>query len=176
MDKVNMDSEKYGFNLRLAELEDAKFILSLRTNPLLNQFLSATSDDLEKQIEWIRQYKQREKNNQEYYFVAEIDGIKYGTTRLYNFDELSFEAGSWLFSKETPAGLAIKADIIGRRFGFEALNATYCKFKVRKENKSVIRYHMGYQPTLITEDELNYYFKLSRANFENHSEKLLKLI
>ena len=168
--------DKYGIQLRFATINDADFILSLRTDPNLNQHLSFTSNDNNKQVEWLTNYKLREEKKQEFYFIAEIDGIAYGTTRLYNFDEESFETGSWLFSQETPAGVAIKADIIGREFGFESLKAKYCRFEVRKENKSVVRYHLGYKPNLINEDELNFYFTLAQEDFNIHKNKLLKFI
>lgn len=168
--------DKYGIQLRLAEISDADFILSLRTDSNLNQHLSFTSNDINKQVEWLTNYKLREAKKQEYYFVAEIAGMPYGTTRLYNFDEQSFETGSWLFSKETPTGVAIKADIIGREFGFEALKAKHCRFEVRKENKSVVRYHLGYKPNLTKEDELNFYFTLAQEDFNIHKNKLLKFI
>lgn len=168
--------DKYGIQLRFVTINDADFILSLRIDPNLSQYLSSTSNDIIKQIEWLTNYKLREAKKQEFYFIAEINGIPYGTTRLYNFDEESFETGSWLFSKETPAGIAIKADIIGREFGFEALKAKYCRFEVRKENKSVVRYHLGYKPKLIKEDGLNFYYTLTQGDFNIHKDKLLKFI
>lgn len=168
--------DKYGIQLRFAEIKDAEFILSLRTNSNLNQYLSFTSNDIDKQIEWLINYKLRETHKLEYYFIAEMNGIAYGTTRLYNFDEESFETGSWLFSRETPTGVSIKADIMGREFGFETLKAKYCRFEVRKENKSVVRYHLGYKPNLINEDELNFYFTLTQEDFNSHKNKLLKFI
>ena len=49
----------YGNNidLRPVEIDDAKFILSLRIDPKLNQYLSPVENDLEKQREWIKNYR-----------------------------------------------------------------------------------------------------------------------
>lgn len=168
---------KYGIILRLVEEEDADFIFSLRTNSLLNQHISPTSTEIIDQLKWLQNYKLREMQRSEFYFIAEdLIGRKYGTTRLYNFDEKSFEVGSWLFSPESPAGMAIKADIICREIGFNFLNAEFCRFNVRKKNKSVLRYHLAYKPTKIDEDEFNLYFILSKEDFYTHKNKLLKLI
>lgn len=171
-----MEIKKYGIKLRPVEISDARFILELRTNPELNKYLSFTENNLDNQIEWIKKYKEREIKGEEFYFIAEdINGNCYGTTRIYNFIKDSFETGSWLFSKSTPQGLAIKADIIGREFGFDMLKVNFCHFEVKKNNKTVVRYHLGYEPDLINEDEQNFYFKLSKEKFENHKNKLLKI-
>ena len=51
---------RYGITLRPVEVTDAEFILELRTDKRLGQFLSTTSPDLDQQREWIRGYKKRE--------------------------------------------------------------------------------------------------------------------
>jgi len=158
--------EKYGIILRFAEVDDAEFILSLRTDPKLGKFISYTDPDIATQRKWIENYKKREKSGQEYYFIAEDKkGDSYGTIRLYNFDERSFEIGSWLFRADAPLGMAIKAHFIGFEVGFEKLQAEYCRFDIRKENTGVLRYMQDFITNLIGEDELNYYFTLSKENF-----------
>ena len=49
----------YGNNidLRPVEIDDAEFILSLRIDQKLNQYLSPVENDLEKQREWIKNYR-----------------------------------------------------------------------------------------------------------------------
>ena len=44
------------------------------------------------QVEWIQNYKEREANKLEYYFIIEdkLTKEKYGTVRLYDFREDSF--------------------------------------------------------------------------------------
>ncbi len=51
---------KYGIDVRFVEESDAEFILSLRTDPKLSRYLHATDNDVEKQRQWIRKYKERE--------------------------------------------------------------------------------------------------------------------
>ena len=46
--------------LELITEDDAEMILKLRTDPKLNKFIFETDPDIEKQKEWIREYKKRE--------------------------------------------------------------------------------------------------------------------
>jgi len=164
---------RYGIILRTVELVDAAFILSLRTNPELNQYISNTLPDISSQINWIQKYKLKEKSGLEYYFVAQDQhGNKFGTIRLYNFDKTSFELGSWLFIKNSPFAMAVKAHFIGLEIGFEILKADYCKIEVRKKNKNVLSYVEDFKPAIVNEDDLNKYFSLSKENFYKRKSKL----
>ena len=158
--------EKYGIVLRTVEVEDAGFILKLRTDAKLSQFISYTEPNIDNQIKWIQNYKIREAAGLEYYYIAEDKaGNRYGTIRIYNFDEKSFEIGSWLFSADSPLGMAIKAQFIGFETGFNLINAEYCRLEVRKKNEQVIRYMRGFTTMGVSEDELNCYYKLTKENF-----------
>lgn len=167
---------KYGITIRLVNETDAEFLYALRTDMKLGRFLSKTSGTVADQQEWIKKYKQREQEGKEYYFMAvSQDGERYGTSRLYDFDERSFTVGSWLFFKDAPTGVAIKTDILVREIGFEELGFNFCKFDVRKDNKSVLRYHRAFGPTVIAESELDIYFLLEKDAFYSYRNKLLKI-
>ena len=169
--------KKYGIYFRLAEVKDASFILSLRINPKLNQYISPTKNDIDTQIQWIEKYKEREANKKEFYFVCEDKNkLKYGLIRIYNLNKNSFEEGSWLFAENTPEGMSIKADILCKEFGFEKLSLNYCRFEIRKKNKKVNRYHRLFNPILVREDKDNYYYILSKESFYSEKEKLLHLM
>jgi len=164
---------QYGIVLRAVEIEDAEFILSLRTDSILNQFISYTNPNLEDQVKWIENYKIREKSGLEYYFTAgDAEGIKFGTIRIYDFDEKSFEIGSWLFRTNSPLGMAVKAHFIGFEIGFERLKADYCRFEIRKKNVGVLRYMNDFKTIKVGEDDLNYYFTLSKENFYARRNRL----
>jgi hypothetical protein len=51
-----------------------------------------------------------------------------------------------------------------------------CVFEVRKKNKSVVRYHKMFNPTLIDEDALNYYYEVTRQQFDETKNKLIKIL
>jgi hypothetical protein len=167
---------KFGIKRRLVEVEDASFILSLRLDAKLGRFLSKTEEDIVRQEEWIREYKQREADHTEFYYIFENnEHQKYGVYRIYNFDITSYEAGSWLFIEKSPNGLSILADLCVRDIAFTKYSFEYCRFEVRKENKAVVRYHQKFQPKLIGEDSLNYYYMLSKDNYFSFRNQLLKI-
>ena len=48
---------------KLADIDDAEFILDLRTNATYNKHLSITKASLMDQRQWLKDYKLREKDN-----------------------------------------------------------------------------------------------------------------
>jgi hypothetical protein len=168
---------KFNVKRRFVDVGDASFILSLRTDNKLSRFLSSTEKDLCKQVEWIKKYKELEKQKKEFYFIFENSKAfdPFGVSRIYNIEPESFEIGSWLFSSNSPEGLSILADLATRDFAFSNANFKYCRFEVRKNNKSVVNYHKHFNPTLVKEDDLNYYFELSKDNYMCFRNRLLQL-
>lgn len=165
------------FKMRMVEEEDAEFIVALRTNENLAKHLHNTSPDIETQKAWIRAYKEREREQEEFYFIAEAyNGERLGLNRLYNFEGDTFELGSWIFKRGLPESTPIIADIATRDFAFEQLRFNKCKFNVRKANTSVIRYHQLFKPRLVKEDDLNNYYELDFDTYSFYKQKLLKLI
>lgn len=130
--------------LRLVEPSDAQFICSLRADPVLNKHISASSDDLAQQIEWIERYKKRESNGEEYYFIINNNGTDYGAIRMYDFLEtpLSFSWGSWIIKPTRPSGLVTFSALMIYEIGFDALGFDQAHFDVRKENTNVINFHL----------------------------------
>ncbi len=167
--------KKYGLEARLVKEEDAAFIIKLRTDPTLSRFIHATDLDLQKQIDWIRSYKEREKVGLEYYFIFSIDGITYGLERIYDIQNNSFTHGSLVFDANSPFGASIKADIITREIGFNTLDKECNFFDVSKGNSGVISYHQRFKPVTISEDEESYHYSLSRDNFEKYKSIYMKL-
>jgi RimJ/RimL family protein N-acetyltransferase len=175
MSRYNLQAEDV--SLRLIENEDAHFIVDLRTDQRLGQNLSHTSSKVEDQIDWIIEYKKREAEKKEFYFIFEDSNKKpWGTVRLYNFNENSFTIGSWICLPNNKDKIAIKAWLLCVEFGFETLNFDVLLFDVRKKNTSVLYYAKLYHPILIAEDELNYFFELHKATFYKNREKVIKLL
>lgn len=164
---------KYGIYLHLVEESDAEFILSLRTNPKLNTYISITSLDINDQIKWIQRYKNRETQGIEYYYIAkDLYGNKHGTIRLYDIDKNSFELGSWIFMPNSPLGMAVKTHIIGLETGYEILKANYCRITVRKKNLRVLRYLEDFKPEIVGEDDLDFHLVLSKENFYQRKKQI----
>lgn len=170
--------ERYGIQLRLVNESDAGFIVKLRTDDVLGKYLSASSNQISDQENWIRNYKIRESKGEEYYFIVfDEEGNRYGTTRIYNIKPTEkFTLGSWLFSKESPSGMAIKADMLTREIGYIDLGLPTCEFDVRKANKTVLKYHQFFKPERVGEDEDNYYFSLHSNEFFDKKEIMLSIV
>ena len=169
--------KKYGITLRYVEEKDAEFIVGLRTNESRSRFISSTSSDIENQIKWIKEYKERESNQEEFYFIAyDHEGEPYATYRLYNKTKDSIEIGSYLSKPDYPNPLnSIKLDVLMKEFVFEDLKFDKLVFEVRKKNRSVVKYHKLYNPLLEKEDEMNYYFTQHKTSFEDAKGKIKKL-
>lgn len=169
---------KYGLTFRLVDDLDAEFILKLRTDEKKSKYLSLTTSELDSQKIWIRAYKEREKRGEEYYIICTCPnkGLRYGVNRIYNITPKGFEIGSWLFDSGLEIYIPIVGDLEARSFAFEFLKSDFCVFNVRKNNKNVLRYHIGFKPEIISEDEENIYFKLSRELFFKHKNTLLKIL
>lgn len=164
-------------NLRLVNLEDANFILDLRLNEKLNKYISDVDDDLKKQKEWLKQYKDREKNGEEYYFIIESkNGEKYGTVRVYDLKEDSFCWGSWIIKNDAPNYVSIESVLLTYKFGFYKLGFKNSHFEVRKENDKVVSFHKRFEAEIVNEDSLNFYFQFKKETFENIKRKYKKFL
>ncbi len=164
-------------NLRLAEVDDADFILSLRTNKELNQYISTGDYSLDAQIDWLKQYKLKEKAKSEYYFIIESKSqIKLGTIRIYDLKGDSFCWGSWLLSKGAPAYAAIESSLMLYDFAFLSLGFKRSHFDVRKGNANVVAFHKRFGATVRSSDDLNYYFTFPRENYLETRKKYKKHI
>lgn len=172
-----MELNEYNIKLRFVEESDSNFIIKLRTDSSKSRFISKTNSDVQHQKLWIKEYKKRELSGDEYYFIA-IDekDVEFATYRLYNKTENSIEIGSFISKPEYDNPInVIKVDIILKSFVFANLDYKELTFEVRKENRSVVNYHKKFNPTLVKEDELNFYFVLERESFLKNKTKFEKL-
>ena len=159
--------------MRLVEISDAQKILELRLNSRLNKYLSPTENDINLQKEWILQYKGRETKGLEYYFlVFEKDGSSVGTIRLYSIDYKNkrFTIGSWIIMENSDPRISIESILATENYAYHHLGLEDNYFDVRKANRSVVRFHKNRGADLIAEDNLNYYFVLTRPSFDKYIE------
>jgi hypothetical protein len=172
----NFTLERYGLYVRFVEESDAEFIVKIRTNDKLKKYIHQTSPDIDIQRQWIKDYKIRESENKDFYFLFEKPkGIKLGVNRIYDIKEDSFTTGSWVFSPQSPVGASILASIITREIAFELFPFKKLFFDVKRGNIAVIRYHEIYKPELQWQDEETNYYTCSKENFEKYKKKLLKI-
>lgn len=173
-----MEFPFYKFELifRLVEESDAEFILSLRTDPVHARYLTPTDNNLQKQIEWIREYKKREKKRQEYYFLfSDHDYQPLGVIRLYDITADTYTSGSWIVKPGCDEFVSIKSDLFISEFAASELKNKRCVFDVRKDNKKVLRFHKMFAK-ITGEDELNYYFTIDEENAKQKIKFLTSII
>jgi len=154
-------------NLRFVEENDAGFIIEMRTNIKKNKFLSSVDANIEKQKKWIREYKKKEKEKEEFYFIIESKTHeKLGLVRIYDFQNNSFCWGSWLIKDNAPKSTAIESALQVYEFGFYELGFEQSHFDVRKENNKVIAFHQRFGAKIIKEDDLDFFFIYSKNDYE----------
>ncbi len=172
----NFELDRYGLHVRLVCEEDAEFIVSLRTDEKLARYLHATDDSVDKQVEWIKQYKIREASGEDYYFIYEKDGQTIGVNRIYDikYEQEQVTAGSWICKSD--GMLSIYTIMILRDIIFDLMGAKYDYFDVRKGNKKVQRLHEMCGANKVSSDELNYYYCLTSDAYKQNKEQILKLI
>lgn len=162
--------------LRLIEETDAQFVLDLRTKEKA-KYLSKTDNNLENQIKWIKNYKDREKSAKEFYFVIENrTNEKIGLVRAYNIEYNSATSGSWIMIDNSPIENVLESNLLIYEFIFEYLKKDKLLFDVRKDNKKVWKFHKSYGAIQIDEDELDYFFEFTKSNFKEMKEKYQKYI
>ncbi|TLT06363.1 GNAT family N-acetyltransferase [Aliarcobacter thereius] len=159
-------------NMRTVTTEDAEFIYNMRQNQNKTKYLSKVSGTVESQKEWIKNYKQREENQKEFYFIIESkDEEKLGLVRMYDFKEDSFCWGSWLVKEDSPKSTAIESALQIYEFGFYNLGFKKSHFDVRKGNNKVIAFHQRFGAKIVDEDELDYFFNFEKSDYEITKEK-----
>lgn len=159
-------------NLRTVTEEDAEFIYTMRQNKDKTKYLSKVIGTVESQKEWIKNYKQREEDKKEFYFVIESkDKEKLGLVRMYDFQDESFCWGSWLIKEDAPKTTAIESVLQIYEFGFYSLGFERSHFDVRKGNDKVIAFHKRFGAKIVNEDVLDYFFNFEKSDYEITKEK-----
>lgn len=162
-----MKINKYNISLRLVEEQDANFIISIRNDDKKARFISRTYPHVELQKKWIKEYKKREKNGEEFYFIA-TDGNNedFATYRIYKIESGLPEIGSWVSKPNYSNPLnSLKVDVIIKNYVFDELGFDKLQFEVRKLNHSVVKYHQMFSPVKVSEDKKNNYYTLEKEIF-----------
>lgn len=164
-------------NLRTVNVSDANFIYEMRQNEVKTKYLSTIEGTVESQKEWIKKYKNREKDKIEFYFVIESkDEEKLGLVRMYDFKGDSFGWGSWLIKDNAPRTTAIESALQIYEFAFHNLNFKKAHFDVRKGNEKVIAFHKRFGAIIISENDLDYFFNFEKSDYEIIKEKYKRFL
>lgn len=146
---------------RNAELSDAAFILWLRTDDRKAMYLTQTSPELQRQIEWLAEYA--EKTDQVYFIIENQAGVALGTVRLYDPQGDSFCWGSWVLKDGAPQSAAIESALMVYAYAADHLGFQASHFDVRKGNERVWRFHERFGAKRVAATALDYLYQIDLA-------------
>lgn len=155
--------------LREVSVDDAEFILCLRTDPEKSKHLSVTSNDIEEQKGFIKKYM--ESVTDFYFIICDWNNKRLGTIRIYDIKNDSFCWGSWILSKDAPINASIESVLLIYDFAFFSLHYPKAHFDVRKENERVVDFHRRFGASIVDEDDVNYYFTYDGESYMSVREK-----
>lgn len=144
---------------RDADIEDARFILELRSQTEKARHLSAISGRLIDQENWLAQYAS---DDTQAYFIIECKGKSIGTVRLYDPRQDSFCWGSWILQQNAPSHAAIESALMVYTYALQHLGFQRSHFDVRKENEKVWRFHERFGAQRSTSSHTDYFYRLER--------------
>ncbi len=132
--------EGYAFALRPVVVDDARFIVELRTHEQRNKHLHTTSSDVGAQKEWLKSYFEREGD---FYFVIErLDPARReGLVSISNFQDTprTAEWGRWIL---VPGSLAApESALLVYRIAFDVLSLDEIYCRTSAQNASVVSFH-----------------------------------
>ena len=137
--------EGYGCRLRPVAVEDAAFIVNLRNQPFAKGTIHATSTSVDRQIQWIVNWQQREND---YYWIIEAPGEvseSIGTIGFYDLELGLGEGmpGRWVMLPQTRVNI-MAPFLLLYGFVFEELCLNRVVMDVVASNKKVRRFHELY--------------------------------
>lgn len=141
------------YRLRPVTLEDAAFIVELRSDPLLNRYLHEISPRVEDQVGWLERYFARP---DDYYFIVEDadSSERHGTIGIYDFEEKAAGAqwGRWILKHGSMA--ALESAWLVCEAGFSKLGLASLSSRTLVENPRVVSFHdsFGACRTAVLED------------------------
>lgn len=160
--------------LRNADLSDAVFILSLRTDAKKSRHLSSVSNQISDQESWLERYALRD--NEAYFIIENINGESLGTVRLYDPIKYSFCWGSWIIKDGAPPSVAIESALMVYAYALDTLGFLTAHFQVNKANKRVANFHERFGATKIAENDVEYEYIITneaiRASMQHYRRYL----
>lgn len=161
-------------NLREVTIDDVEFILNLRCNQKKSKFLHKTEYNIEKQVNYIKNYL---KKDDEWYFIIENKEHKpLGTIRIYDVKGKQYTGGSWLMVDEASPSEVLEGSLLLKNYAFNVLGFEKDCFDVRKENKKVVRFHKICGAKIVNENDIDYFFELTKETFENNKKLMYGIL
>ena len=151
----DLSSSRYGIRVRPIELEDAAFVVELRTDVGRARFLHPIPPDVDAQKGWLTAYFNR---RGDYYFVAEreSDRRREGLISVYDLDPKTRTAewGRWIFRSDSNASIAAAVQVLD--IAFDTLDLDRVLTRTVSKHEALVRFHesTGAKRTAILSDYL----------------------
>jgi len=158
-------------DLRPIEISDAEFILSLRLDPALNQYLSSVENNIEKQREWL-QFCQQDPT-QHYFIIQNKQQQPLGTIRIYDIKNNSFCWGSWIVIPEARSYASFESIILLYHYAFFELGFDHTNFDVRKENTKALNFYLRFGAVITHENDQDFFLTYTKEDFLDKYKSLL---
>ena len=158
---------------RNAEVADAEFILSLRTDAEKSRYLSAVDNDMSAQVAWLYRYAQA---TDQAYFIIEHKNEPIGTVRLYDPQGNSFCWGSWILKSGCPGQAAMESALMVYAFAIDHLGFESAHFDVRKGNERVWQFHERFGAEKTSETALDLFFQLDSKAIAKSRERYQRFL
>jgi len=160
-------------NFRNAQIDDADFILSLRTDKEKSRYLSSVNGDLNEQRAWLERYS---KDYSQAYFIIEYQGEAIGIVRLYDQQRSSFCWGSWILVNSRPNHAAMESALMVYAYAVDHLGFTAAHFDVRKGNERVWQFHERFGAVRVDENEEDYFYRLDQVAIDNSRRRYRRFL
>lgn len=158
---------------RNVKVDDASFILSLRTDVEKSRYLSAVNNDLAEQESWLERYAT---STDQAYFIIEYQNKSIGTVRLYDPQGDSFCWGSWILTSNRPSHAAMESALMVYAYAVDHLGFKNCHFDVRKGNERVWHFHERFGAQRVSENEIDYFYKLNSEAIAESRRRYTKFL
>ena len=170
--------EVWGKYVRLINEDDAEFITELRSDKDRTQFMLTLENDVESQKQWIREYKEREKRKEDFYFLFENEsGERIGVIRGYKIDykTKTCKGGAFIKKRGGDKNLAMAMFLFQKCFLFDVLKMETYYGEFNALNNRVRRMHEAIGSSLSPISENGFvHFELKKDNFFSELNKALK--
>ena len=166
-----MRIEGENFRLRPVTIEDAAFIIELRTNPERSRLIHPISPSVSDQECWLEQYFER---SGDYYFIIEHNNTARpeGTIGIYDLDttRMCAEWGRWIVRPGSIAAIESAVLIYKVAFTLLDLEMVYCRTPA--ENARVVLFHKIFGLTSAV--KLPAHFKLNGIAYDAIEQRMTR--
>ena len=161
--------------LKLANINDAKFIYNLRTNKKLAQYLNPTSSKFNDQMEWMKNYFKRNSKNLEFYFKFQTKkNNKFndiGIARIIKLSKYNFSFGGWIMKPGSKSWQAIECALSIYEFAFIKKKFKKNLMWMDLKNKKVITFHKVMGAVETNRDKKQLYAFLTISHYKKLKKK-----